>query len=34
MTPQTLVQKLWQRHVVHEEPDGLALLYVDRHLVY
>ncbi|WP_119154688.1 3-isopropylmalate dehydratase large subunit [Caldimonas tepidiphila] len=30
----TLFEKLWQRHVVHEEPGGAALLYVDRHLVY
>ncbi|MCP3705641.1 3-isopropylmalate dehydratase large subunit [Paraburkholderia sp. CNPSo 3274] len=30
----TLVEKLWQRHVVHEAVDGPALLYVDRHLVY
>ena len=32
--PQTLFDKLWQRHVVHESPDGPSLLYVDRHLVY
>ncbi|WP_322060205.1 3-isopropylmalate dehydratase large subunit [Paraburkholderia sp. J63] len=30
----TLVEKLWRRHVVHEDADGRALLYVDRHLVY
>ncbi|MDN5935967.1 MAG: 3-isopropylmalate dehydratase large subunit [Nitrosospira sp.] len=33
----TLYDKLWQSHVVHEEsdkPDGMALLYVDRHLVH
>jgi len=34
MYPRTLVEKLWQRHVVSEERDGLAVLYVDRHLVY
>ena len=34
MTPQTLFDKLWQRHVVLEDSGGLALLYVDRHLVY
>ncbi len=33
-TPRTLLDKLWQRHVVREEADGTALLYVDRHLVY
>jgi 3-isopropylmalate/(R)-2-methylmalate dehydratase large subunit len=30
----TLVEKIWQRHVVDETADGTALLYVDRHLVY
>jgi 3-isopropylmalate/(R)-2-methylmalate dehydratase large subunit len=34
MSPQTLFSKLWRRHVVHETPDGMSLLYVDRHLVY
>ncbi|MEC5406455.1 3-isopropylmalate dehydratase large subunit [Paraburkholderia sp. MPAMCS5] len=33
-TPRTLFDKLWQSHVVTETPDGPALLYVDRHLVY
>jgi 3-isopropylmalate/(R)-2-methylmalate dehydratase large subunit len=32
--PQTLFEKLWQRHLVDESADGEALLYVDRHLVY
>ena len=34
---QTLYDKLWQTHLVHEEsdkPDGMALLYIDRHLVH
>ena len=34
---QTLYDKLWQSHVVHEEsgkPDGMALIYIDRHLVH
>jgi len=31
---QTLYDKLWQNHVVHEEADGTALLYIDRHLVH
>ncbi|MDB6092284.1 MAG: leuC [Gammaproteobacteria bacterium] len=34
MGPQTLFHKLWRRHVVKEPPDGMALLYVDRQLVY
>jgi 3-isopropylmalate/(R)-2-methylmalate dehydratase large subunit len=32
--PQTLYDKLWNDHVVHTEPDGTALLYIDRHLVH
>ena len=31
---QTLSDKLWQSHVVHEEADGTALIYIDRHLVH
>ncbi|KIO49033.1 3-isopropylmalate dehydratase large subunit [Nitrosospira sp. NpAV] len=34
---QTLYDKLWQSHVVHQEsdkPDGMALVYIDRHLVH
>ena len=31
---QTLYDKLWQSHVVREEADGTALLYIDRHLVH
>lgn len=34
MAGQTLYDKLWQAHVVLEEPDGTALLYIDRHLVH
>ena len=34
MNPQTLYDKLWNSHVVLEEPNGAALLYVDRHLVH
>ncbi|MGY2490970.1 3-isopropylmalate dehydratase large subunit [Cupriavidus sp. CP313] len=33
-SPRTLLQKLWDRHIVELGPDGVALLYVDRHLVY
>lgn len=31
---QTLYDKLWNSHVVHEEPDGTTLIYIDRHLVH
>ncbi|MCL6521098.1 MAG: 3-isopropylmalate dehydratase large subunit [Firmicutes bacterium] len=34
MPAETLFEKLWQSHVVHEEPGGQALLYVDLHLVH
>jgi len=34
MSGQTLFQKLWDAHVVHVEPDGQTLLYIDRHLVH
>lgn len=30
----TLFDKLWRAHVVHQEEGGLALLYIDRHLIY
>jgi 3-isopropylmalate/(R)-2-methylmalate dehydratase large subunit len=32
--PRTLYDKLWDEHVVHVEPDGTTLLYIDRHLVH
>jgi 3-isopropylmalate/(R)-2-methylmalate dehydratase large subunit len=31
---QTLYEKLWASHVVHTEPDGTSLIYIDRHLVH
>ena len=34
MAGKTLYEKLWDAHVVHTEPDGTALLYIDRHLVH
>ena len=32
--PSTLFEKLWERHVVREEPGEPVLLYVDLHLVH
>ncbi len=32
--PRTLYEKLWDSHVVHQQEDGTALLYIDRHLVH
>ena len=34
MHARTLYDKLWDSHVVREEADGTALLYIDRHLVH
>ena len=34
MTAQTLYDKLWNSHVVRQEADGTALIYIDRHLVH
>ncbi|NLF52884.1 MAG: 3-isopropylmalate dehydratase large subunit [Thauera phenolivorans] len=34
MEAQTLYEKLWSSHVVREEADGTALIYIDRHLVH
>jgi 3-isopropylmalate/(R)-2-methylmalate dehydratase large subunit len=33
-SPQTLVGKIWARHLVTEREDGQSLLFVDRHLVH
>ncbi len=32
--PRTLYEKLWSSHLVREEADGTALIYIDRHLVH
>ncbi len=34
MAGKTLYEKLFDAHVVHEQGDGTALLYIDRHLVH
>jgi 3-isopropylmalate/(R)-2-methylmalate dehydratase large subunit len=34
MNALTLYEKLWNAHLVHEEADGTALIYIDRHLVH
>jgi 3-isopropylmalate/(R)-2-methylmalate dehydratase large subunit len=31
---QTLFDKIWQSHVVHQQQDGTCILYIDRHLVH
>jgi 3-isopropylmalate/(R)-2-methylmalate dehydratase large subunit len=34
MAGTTLFDKIWESHVVREEPDGTTLLYIDRQLVH
>src|SRR5689334_16149200 len=34
MAARTLYEKLWESHLVREEPDGTALIYIDRHVVH
>src|SRR5256714_1906158 len=32
--PRTLFDKIWDDHLVDEQPDGTCLIYIDRHLVH
>ena len=32
--PQTLYEKIWNEHIVHQQDDDTTLLYVDRHLIH
>ena len=32
--PRTLLEKIWESHVVGVEKDGTCLLYIDRHLTH
>ena len=32
--PKTMFEKIWDNHVVHEEPGQAAIVYVDLHLVH
>src|SRR3984885_2247452 len=34
MAGKTLYEKIWDSHVVHEEPGKPALIYIDRHLIH
>ncbi len=34
MPPRTLYEKIWESHVVHDEPGQPSLIYIDRHLVH
>ena len=33
-TPKTLFEKIWEKHVVVQQPDSPAALYIDLHLVH
>ena len=33
ITPRTMFDKIWDRHVIHITDDGQTLLYIDRHLL-
>src|SRR6202142_1657146 len=30
----TLYDKIWDDHMVDEQPDGTCLIYIDRHLIH
>ncbi len=32
--PQTIYDKIWNEHLVHEQEDGTSSLFVDRHLIH
>ena len=32
--PETLYDKIWNEHIVHQQEDGTSLLFVDRHLIH
>jgi 3-isopropylmalate/(R)-2-methylmalate dehydratase large subunit len=34
MPPRTMYEKIWDAHLVHEEPGQPALIYIDRHLIH
>jgi 3-isopropylmalate/(R)-2-methylmalate dehydratase large subunit len=34
MSAKTLYEKIWDAHVVHEEPGRPTVLYIDRHLIH
>jgi len=34
MQPKTLYDKLWDQHLVMDNPSGSSLIYIDRHLVH
>jgi len=34
MPPKTMFEKIWDAHVVHDEPEQASIIYIDLHLVH
>ena len=34
MPPKTMFEKIWDAHLVHEEPEHPSIIYIDLHLVH
>src|ERR1041385_6416244 len=34
MAPKTIIEKIWENHVVFEEPGKATVLYIDLHLIH
>ncbi|MBW7922111.1 MAG: 3-isopropylmalate dehydratase large subunit [Rubellimicrobium sp.] len=34
MSGKTLYDKIWDAHLVHDDPEGSSLIYIDRHLIH
>ena len=34
MAPRTLYEKIWDNHIVHDDPEMPTLIYIDRHIVH
>jgi 3-isopropylmalate/(R)-2-methylmalate dehydratase large subunit len=32
--PRTMYDKIWEDHLIEEEPNGASLIYIDRHIVH
>ena len=32
--PRTLLNKIWESHLVDQQEDGTCLLYIDRHIIH
>ena len=33
-SPRTMFEKIWDQHVVHQEPGQQTIIYIDLHLVH